>query len=295
MLEKFSNVLKIIVFLCFSSSIYASDVKVQILGSGGPELDKRASSGYIVWIDGKSRILIDCGGGTALNFFKSGGSLEELDAILLTHNHIDHTNDLTAFAKAGFFSNRKKPLYVYGATGNLVFPSVDTFIKRLLSENGAYAYMSDTLTPNSSSFQIIPYELPQKNNIIQMHGYQISSIGVHHGIVPALAYRIDIEDKSIVFTGDTNNQDKTLEEFTNNADILIADHAIPQTIDKVAKGLHMEPAVIADLVSTAKVKHLVLSHIMKRSEPKITESIAIIKQKYNGEITVAQDLMILKP
>jgi len=155
--------------------------------------------------------------------------------------------------------------------------------------------MSDILTPNSKSFQIIPYELPQKNNVIQMNGYQISSVGVHHGIVPALAYRIDIEDKSIVFTGDTNNQDKTLEEFTNNADILIADHAIPQTTDKVAKGLHMEPVVIADLASTAKVKHLVLSHIMKRSEPKITESIAIIKQKYNGEITVAQDLMILKP
>jgi ribonuclease BN (tRNA processing enzyme) len=286
---------KIIFFMSFSCWIYASEVSVQILGSGGPELDNRASSGYIVWMDGKSRILVDCGGGTALNFFKSGGQIEDLDAILLTHNHIDHTNDLSVFMKAGFFTNRTKPLSIYGASGSLAFPPVDTFIKRLLGENGAYAYMSDTLTSNSSSFQIIPYVLSQKNNTIQKDGYQIHSIGVHHGIVPALAYRIDVDDKRIVFTGDTNNQDHELDILTHNANILIADHAIPQGADKVAKGLHMEPSVIADLASSAKVKHLVLSHIMKRSEPKIDESIAIIKQKYNGNITVAQDFMILKP
>jgi ribonuclease BN (tRNA processing enzyme) len=274
---------------------YASEVGVQILGSGGPELDNRASSGYIIWMDGKSRILVDCGSGTALNFFKSGGRLEDLDAILLTHNHIDHTNDLSALMKTGFFSNRTKPLAVYGAEGNSLFPSVDTFVKRLVGENGVYKYMSDTLTSNSSSFQIIPYVLSQKNNTIQKDGYQIHSIGVHHGIVPALAYRIDVDDKSIVFTGDTNNQDHELDILTHNANILIADHAILQGADTIAKGLHMEPSVIADLASSAKVKHLVLSHIMKRSEPKIDESIAIIKQKYNRNITVAQDFMILKP
>jgi len=286
---------KTILLVGLSCLGYASEVSVQILGSGGPELDNRASSGYAVWIDGKSRLLVDCGGGTALNFFKSGGRLEDLDAILLTHNHIDHTNDLSALMKAGFFINRTQPLAVYGTIGSSVFPSVDTFVHRLLGESGAYAYMSDTLTPNSSSFSIIPHVLSQKNNTIQNDGYKIHSIGVHHGIVPALAYRIDVGDKSIVFTGDTNNQNHELDQLTNNADILISDHAIPQNADNVAAGLHMKPSVIADLASKANVKHLVLSHIMKRSEPKIDESIAIIKQKYSGDITVAKDLMILKP
>jgi ribonuclease BN (tRNA processing enzyme) len=287
--------LKIAALLVLAVCTYASEVRVQILGSGGPELSERASSGYIVWIDGKSRLLVDCGGGTFLRFTQSGARLEDLDAILLTHNHIDHTNDLGAFMKAGFFIQRSKPLPIYGATGNKVFPSTDIFINRLLGKKGAYTYMSDILTSQSSSFQIIPHVLPQKKKRVQMDGYQIHSIGVHHGIVPALAYRVDVGDKSIVFTGDTDSKDKAMEQFAHNADIMIADFAIPEAADEMAKTLHMQPSVIANLASEAKINHLVLSHIMKRSEVKISESIDIIKKQYQEKITVAHDLMTLKP
>jgi hypothetical protein len=41
-------------------------VELQVLGSGGPELeDKRASSSYLLWQDGRARILVDSGGGSA--------------------------------------------------------------------------------------------------------------------------------------------------------------------------------------------------------------------------------------
>ena len=41
-------------------------VQMQVLGSGGPELeDKRASSSYLVWQDGRPRVLVDAGGGSA--------------------------------------------------------------------------------------------------------------------------------------------------------------------------------------------------------------------------------------
>jgi len=287
--------LKIILLLVLTLWANASDVRVQILGSGGPELGKRASSGYIVWIDGKSRLLIDCGGGTFLRFSQSGAKLEDLDAILLTHSHIDHVNDLSAFIKAGFFTDRTRSLPIYGAEGNDAFPSVEVLVQRLLGEKGAYAYMSDTLTPESQSFQVIPKVLTQKNNTVQMQGYKIQSIGVHHGIVPALAYRVDVQGKSIVFSGDTNNENNSLGLLAQNADILIADYAIPEHTDKIAKGLHMQPSVIAEVAAESKTNHLVLSHIMRRSEPKINESIKIIKQKYKGKITVAKDLMTLKP
>jgi len=287
--------MKIVVLLMVSLWVYASEVRVQVLGSGGPELGARASSGYIVWIDGKSKLLVDCGGGTFLRFAQSGARLEDLDAILLTHNHIDHSNDLAAFIKAGFFTERTRPLSLYGAEGSEVFPAVDVFAQRLLGEEGVFAYMSDTLTPQSASFQLIPHVLPQQKSMTQMDGYQISSTGVHHGIVPALAFRVDVEGKSIVFTGDTDNKDKSLEQFASNADILIADYAIPQNADETAKTLHMQPSVIARLASESKTKHLVLSHIMKRSEPKIDESIGLIKKQYQGKITVAKDLMMLKP
>ncbi len=42
----------------------STGVSVQILGSGGPFGVGRAAAGYIVWINGVSRIMVDAGGGT---------------------------------------------------------------------------------------------------------------------------------------------------------------------------------------------------------------------------------------
>ena len=78
-----------------------SNVILQVLGSGGPESgDKRASSGYIVWIDGKSKVLVDFGGGTSLRFEEVGARIKDVDIILLTHLHVDHTADLPALLKS---------------------------------------------------------------------------------------------------------------------------------------------------------------------------------------------------
>jgi hypothetical protein len=69
-----------------------SGVALQVLGSGGPELqDKRASTSYLVWRNGVPRVLVDSGGGSALRFGESGATMSDLDVILLTHLHVDHS------------------------------------------------------------------------------------------------------------------------------------------------------------------------------------------------------------
>ncbi len=70
-------------------------VWLQVLGSGGRELDDgRASTGYLNWQESKARILIDMGTGSLLRFEQSGTSLNDLDMILMSHLHVDHSNDL---------------------------------------------------------------------------------------------------------------------------------------------------------------------------------------------------------
>ena len=44
----------------------------------------------------------------------------------------------------------------------------------------------------------------------QYKDFQLQLINVHHGIVPALALRINVDGKSIVISGDTNNQNANL-------------------------------------------------------------------------------------
>ena len=54
-------------------------VWVQILGAGGPELDDgQAGSSYIVWNDGKARVLVDTGPGASVGFDQAGAKIEDL-------------------------------------------------------------------------------------------------------------------------------------------------------------------------------------------------------------------------
>ena len=106
-----------------AQSCGAQGVAVQVLGSGGPELqDKRAMSSYLVWENGQARVLIDAGGGSALRFGESGAQMSQLDVILFTHFHVDHSADFAALIKSSWFEDRKRPLPIYGPPGNGFMP-----------------------------------------------------------------------------------------------------------------------------------------------------------------------------
>jgi hypothetical protein len=52
-----------------------SGMAVQILGSGGPRINReRASTSYLVWLDRQGKILVDAGGGAFLRFGQAGGN-----------------------------------------------------------------------------------------------------------------------------------------------------------------------------------------------------------------------------
>ena len=101
-------------------------VQLQVLGSGGPEVgDQRASSSYLIWLDGKARVLVDVGGGSSDNFGRSGAQMEDLDVILFSHFHVDHSADLPALIKSSFFDDRLRDLPVYGPSGNYWMPDTE--------------------------------------------------------------------------------------------------------------------------------------------------------------------------
>ena len=58
-----------------ATQLACHNVAVQVLGSGGPELDDgRASSAYVVWVDDKARVLVDAGSGSSIQFGAAGAS-----------------------------------------------------------------------------------------------------------------------------------------------------------------------------------------------------------------------------
>jgi ribonuclease BN (tRNA processing enzyme) len=271
-------------------------VAVQVLGSGGPELqDKRASSSYLVWEDGQAKALIDAGGGSALRFGESGAQMSQLDVIFFSHFHVDHSGDFSALIKSSWFEDRKTPLPIYGPVGNDFMPSTTEFVSDLFGDkHGAYRYLSELLIPGEEgSYLMQPHDVPASStpvNIFHNGDLAASAVSVIHGGVPALAWRIEARGKVIVFSGDTNGEGAGLVQLATNADLFIAHNAVPEGVTGVERRLHMPPSVIGQIAADAHVKKLVLSHRMLRTLGKESQTESEIRKRYVGPLQFANDL-----
>src|SRR5260221_13705983 len=74
-------------------------LSVIVLGSGGPAAAGRASSGYLVLVDGEARFLGGAGGGIFTRFGEGEGNISRLDTGFLTPLHIDYGPQLPSLFK----------------------------------------------------------------------------------------------------------------------------------------------------------------------------------------------------
>lgn len=270
------------------------EVTLQVLGSGGPEsTDKRASSAYLVWIDGNAKVLVDFGGGAMLRYEESSAKIEDLDVILITHLHVDHTVDLPALLKASFFTPAKGKLHLFGPDKNIIMPSTTRFIERLFKKNkGAWQYLGDNLD-GTDPLQLKTHTISKTmkpKTIYKQGNITIQAISVHHGPIPALAYRVNVGKKSITFSGDMNGEYNTLEKLAYKTDLLVAHNAVPKDAKGAAAKLHMTPHTIGEIAQKAKAKTVVLSHRMLRTLGREEETLQEIRRNYEeGEVNYAND------
>jgi ribonuclease BN (tRNA processing enzyme) len=295
-----------LILICFLSCTFlpsteaqscgSQGVAVQVLGSGGPELqDKRASSSYVVWENGRARVLVDAGGGSALRFGQSGAQMSDLDVILFTHFHVDHSADFPTLIFSSWFEDRKRSLPIYGPEGNDFMPSTTDFVSDFFGDKqGAYRYLSELLVQGEeSTYKMQPHNVvgsPKPAVAFRSGDVAVSSVHVVHGGVPALAWRVEIGGKVIAFSGDTNGEGEGLPRLAANADLFIAHNAVPEGAVGIERNLHMPPSVIGQIAADAHVKHLVLSHRMLRTLGKENQTLSEIKKRYSGPVDFANDL-----
>jgi ribonuclease BN (tRNA processing enzyme) len=180
-------------------------LSITVLGSGGPVADPhRVSAGYVLWIDGKPRILLDAGGGTFERIGRSGLDVSSLEQILLTHMHIDHTSDLPAIIMHLYMCDRKEPIAVTGPTGRprndaaaqnaSPQPGAIEFVRLLFGPDGAWRYMNTfegfginvreiSSTPSDPTVHSVPVD-----GVLADLGISIHAVGVPHGMMPAVAF-----------------------------------------------------------------------------------------------------------
>lgn len=272
------------------------EFSLQLLGSGGPiSDDQRASSGELIWWQGKPFMLIDAGGGTYLRFGQSGAKLEDVTLIGITHFHTDHVADLPAILKGGYFFSHQKDILLFGPEGGGAFPSMTGFFEDLFSQKGAFAYLSglhdaDDGIKISMKVKNVNYKSQTPIIIYQKDGITVTALGIPHGDVPCLAYKIQTPKGTIVVSADQNGSHKNFIDFAKGADILVMPAAIDENADQVSKFMHATPSVIGKIAAETKPKILVLNHFMGKSLKTKDKTVAIIQQYYHGNIYSSRDL-----
>jgi len=272
------------------------DFTLQLLGSGGPISDDlRASSGEVIWWKGKSRVMIDAGGGVFLRFGQAGAKLEDLDFLGITHFHTDHVTDLPALLKGGYFFNREDELAISGPMAGSAFPSLTGYINANFNgEDGAYAYLNGLYDGSDGLFPItltdVNYQSDEPTKVYEQDGLTVYALGIPHGDVPCLAYRIESEEGVIVISADQNGSNPAFVDFAQGADILVMPMAIHEEADGVSSYMHAKPSVIGNIAKQVQPKLLVLNHWMGVGVRHKSESIKVIKQIFNGEIVAGRDL-----
>jgi ribonuclease BN (tRNA processing enzyme) len=282
-----------------AQSCAAGPVTLQILGSGGPAINReRASTSYLLWIDGKARMLVDMGGGAYLRFGESGAKLSDLALIAISHLHPDHVSDLPALLWLSH-QVRKEPLPIVGPSagtgisgpaGNDVAPDFATFLTRMFDEkNGAFQVMGAALGAAKGNgvplkVSVVDVLKAEPSTVFEGQGLKVTAFGIPHANMPTLAYRVETRDGTIVFSSDQNGTNPKFVDFAENADVLIMHLAIAAG---ATNPLHAAPAVVGRIAQQAHVGRLIVSHI---GQFDLDAAIAELKTTYSGPLIIGADL-----
>jgi len=275
----------------------AGPLTVQILGSGGPAINReRASASYLLWAGGQAKMLVDMGGGAYLRFGQSQAKTSDLALVAISHLHPDHISDLPAFLWLSH-QVRTEPLPIVGPSGdsvagpaaNDIAPDFPTFLSRLFDEkNGAFQVLGGTLGGKGNGVRlkvsVVDAKKAEPTPVFEGQGLKVTALGIPHANMPTLAYRVETSDGSIVFSSDQNGTDPKFVDFARNANVLIMHLAIAVG---ATSPLHAAPAVVGRIAKDANVKRLILSHI---GQFDLEAAIADVKKSYTGALTVGTDL-----
>jgi ribonuclease BN (tRNA processing enzyme) len=295
----------LLIILCASMSAVSAThcgpgIALQVLGSGGPMVNnKRASAGYVIWVDEKARILLETGGGTYARFGNTGAAIDDLRLIAISHLHVDHATDLSAYIKGGYFTERKSPLPIAGPSAANGYPGITDFLQRLFGkERGAFSYLSGTLDGTAGQFETPAIEIsvqqPEVQMVMDEPELRVMALPVKHGPVPTLAYRMEVNNRVIVYGADQNGDEPRFARFAKDADLLIMPLAIAEDETGPVLKLHAKPSEVGSIAVEGAVERLLLSHVMPAVEPQLEETLNKVRSVYKGPVTVAEDLMCVE-
>jgi len=200
-----------------------------------------AHSGYLLEGAG-GRLLLDCGPGV-LPKLRQQAAWPHIDAIAITHFHLDHWGDLVP--------------WVWGSRHG---PGRDTEPPQLLVPPGGRTWLAEIGTRLGfedmfeNSFRLVEYA---EGEPIAAAGFELLALRVPHYALAAFGFRVTAGRRTFAYSGDSGPAD-ALAELARDADLFVCEATLRDTEPDPRGHLSLDEAAAAFEASGAR--RLLVTH-----------------------------------
>ena len=282
----------------------------------GPNLTSERGQPSNALVVGRDIYVVDAGDGTATRLGKAGYSLRQVRAVIISHLHYDHIGGLGGILGIRYQVSAPGVLTIIGPPGTqrLVDGLVESMIPS--AEVGAGVPGEPFRNPAEGVTVIevvdgmtLDLDVMQLKVARNTH-YSFAANTPEWEKFQSLAYRFDLPDRSIAFTGDTGPS-RSVGDLAKGVDLLVSemmdvDVAVKQVrsrnphftdddirrIETHLRSHHVTPEQVGELASRAQARRVVITHMSPATltAAELDAYIERIQAIYDGPAVIADDL-----
>ncbi len=285
-------------------SLAENEMRVTMCGTGMPYPTwNQAATCIVVELGNGEKFIFDIGAGSISRLNGMGLETVHLNKVFITHLHVDHMGDLGVFLAQGFMRS-SEPFDVYGPSGpnhelgsSVAFEAIEKTYQWDIEDRRG------TVPVAGMTFNIHEFDYSKTQVIYEENDVTVTSFPAVHGIDGAVSYRLDWNDLSFAFSGDTkpnkffveNSQDVDVlihEAFATSETLVYALEFSVDTAENISEFLHTPPSATGIVFGLTNPRLAVMYHQILDSVV-VASSYEELRKAYDGPTVFVQDLTII--
>ena len=274
-------------------------MELTLLGTGCPSVDHKRFGPSNLISTKKAKILVDCGSGITQRLHELKVSSADIDALLFTHLHSDHTVDLYQLIISSWHSYRLKPWKIYGPKGTKKF--VKKIMDAWADERKLRIAYESRASAKAFDMQVTEFK---SIGTIKIKDLNIKYFEVDHKPVKfAYGFSFTNKNKKLTISGDTRPCENLM-KYAQRSDVLLHEVFIEGEILQInkmrtkktlhnVKSYHTTSTQVGKVAFISRAKKLVLTHFVPTSFNK-NKLKKVVKKDFGKDPIIGEDLMKIK-